>query len=96
MDVNKQDDFNSTALIATINSSCGNRFAEPQKLKIVKALIKAGADINKVNSRGQSALICAAWKDYREIIKVLVDEDPDAAAQLIPDDYGGDFYDRLS
>ena len=96
VDVNATDDFNTTALIATIKSFCGNRFAEPRKLEIVKLLLGAGADQSLVGNKGQSALICAADKGYREIVRVLVDDDPDAAAQLIPDDYGGDFYDRLS
>jgi len=96
VDVNATDDFKATALIATIKSFCGNRFAEPRKLEIVKLLLGAGADQSLVDNRGQSALICAADKGYREIVKVLVDDDPDAAAHLIPDDYGGDFIDRMS
>jgi len=82
--LNEQDDYKNTALIATINSFRGNRSSEAKKLEIVKTLLKAGVDKSLVNRIRQSALICAAIRGYREIIKVLVDDDPAAAAQLIP------------
>lgn len=96
IDVDDSDDDKITALMATINSFRGNPLAEPRKVEIVKALLEAGADKSLVNRIGQPALILAAIGGYREIIMVLVDDDPVAAAELIPDKYGEDFYERMS
>lgn len=92
VDVNLQRDDGSTAIIETINSPLGSVSI---KLKIIKALIKAGADINIPNYRRVTPLINAAEKDYIEILKELIDTDPIAAGRLHKYDYG-DFYDRLS
>jgi|GEM_PF-4171430 len=92
VDVDLQSDDGFTALMETINSPLGSLSI---KLKIVKALIKAGANINIPNHRRVTPLINAAEKDYIDIIKELIDKDPIAAGRLHKYDYG-DFYDRLS
>ena len=51
VNLDEQDDFKTTALIATIKSLGCDRTSEPLKLEIVQALISAGADINKINKK---------------------------------------------
>jgi ankyrin repeat protein len=96
VDVNKPDVFGTTALITTIITPAGGRFTEHIKLDIIRALIEAGADISIPDYRHATPLICAAEKDYPEILKELIEKDIDQAAKLHKDDYDGDFYDRLT
>ncbi|MFC4334285.1 ankyrin repeat domain-containing protein [Salininema proteolyticum] len=48
----------------------------------VRALIRRGADVDRLNDRGQSPLAGAVFKDYREVITVLLGHgaDPEAGS----------------
>ena len=52
-------------------------------LSLVHALVQAGADVNELNAREQSALTCAVFRNDRPMMQFLVDHgaDPDLGAQ---------------
>jgi len=49
----------------------------------VKALIKAGADVNAVSEKGTTAMFTAATKGHLEVIKILVANGADVNARLL-------------
>lgn len=51
----------------------GRRKTEAQIIETVDLCLKAGADVNAVDSRGQTALIGAAEKGYDKVIQFLAD-----------------------
>lgn len=59
-------------------------------MSVVSALLKAGADLNRVNSLGCSALICAARGGHTEVVQILLaanaqlEADPDSESTLTP------------
>ncbi|HPQ39725.1 MAG TPA: ankyrin repeat domain-containing protein [bacterium] len=45
---------------------------EQGNVKVVKELLKSGADIEATNSLGRTSLACAAWMGQREIAEILI------------------------
>ena len=50
-------------------------------IEIAKMLIKAGADINGKNGRGNTALMEATWKNNIEIAKMLIEAGADISIE---------------
>ena len=93
-DIKKQDEYGSTPLIETIINGLGT---EKQKLGMVKLLIDAmdKEDIKQPNYYNQTALHVAASLNYLDIVKALIDIDPQDPDLLKEDDYNNDFVDVL-
>lgn len=93
-DLKKQDDYGSTPLIEIIINGIGT---EKQKLGMVKLLIDVmdKADIKQTNFSNQTALIAAASRNYLDVVKVLIDIDPQDPDLLNEDDNYEDFVDVL-
>ena len=63
----------STALLTTTSCTNGRAgFNEEQRCAIVKQLLNQKARINSCNSKGESALHCAAGNGYSTIVRLLV------------------------
>jgi uncharacterized protein len=60
IDIEARDEYGDTALIETVSDS------------IAELLIKAGANVNAANKKGETALIKAAENNYVDKLKVLV------------------------
>ncbi len=51
-----------------------------EDLKTVVKLILAGANVNAANNYGQTALIYASWKGYKDIVEILINASADIHA----------------
>ncbi len=60
--VNAQDDFESTALMLA---------AQQGKLELVKLLLNRGADKNKKNCHGETALSLARFANHQKVVSLL-------------------------
>ncbi|MBQ7593929.1 MAG: ankyrin repeat domain-containing protein [Synergistaceae bacterium] len=77
-EINAKDHFGNTALIMA--SRNGN-------VRIVRALIEAGADVNAKNNIGWTGLMRAAKHGYRETVNFLISKGADktSAAEVVRD-----------
>ena len=64
VNVNVEDTYGNTALISA--ASIGGFESA------VNQLIKAGADVNAKNKRGETALICASMNEHEEVVEELI------------------------
>ncbi|MDE6189140.1 MAG: ankyrin repeat domain-containing protein [Clostridia bacterium] len=69
VDVNKTDNFGSTALILATQEHC---YKEP-----IKELIRIGADVNHANNSGKTALHCALKYGSQDVARYLIKKGAD-------------------
>ena len=50
-------------------------------IKIIKLLLNSGADINKKNNAGNTALFWASYENYKEIVELLLNAGADIDKQ---------------
>ena len=56
------------------------RAAEQAHVDIVRLLLDAGADINRPQRFGRTALVCACFRNHLEVARVLVEAEADIDA----------------
>jgi len=77
VDLNMRSKSNDTALSITIKK-LGNIFSRKDVYyPIITVLIEAGADTNTYDNDGNTPLMIAAIADYRQIIKLILNNDAD-------------------
>jgi ankyrin repeat protein len=85
-DVNARDPEGRTALHLASDPTEGGEWVKPRVLfdasgrrreHVVALLLEHGADVDAKDSRGQTALLTAAWHGFAEVTRLLIDHGAD-------------------
>jgi hypothetical protein len=72
----------SVKLLLAANADVSGALRCNRNLEIVRLLVAAKADVNERDKNGETALMCAAWRDV-EIVKLLLKAGADVNAQSL-------------
>ena len=86
--VNRRDSEGESPLISAVRTtylSLNHKLEQPERVKCVNVLIKAGADVNAETRYGETALTCTGLLGYVKCMKSLIEAGADVNHSAIKD-----------
>ena len=88
VDVNRRDEVGESPLLVAVCTRClslDHKPEQPERVKCVNMLVKAGADVNAETRCGETALTCTGLRGYVKCMKSLIEAGADVNHSAIKD-----------